>query len=88
MHKTEQSCQSAKLNSYHCDIDEGSGARFGCFVVADKSTLAHEPAEHSLNDPAAGQYVGGVYTIGDVTNRCSCSIPEHQLLWNKVRRRP
>ena len=51
----EELGQSAKLNSYHCDIDPSFGAGFRPLVIAHQTPVAHEPAEGPLHDPPPGQ---------------------------------
>ena len=47
--------QSAKLNSYHCDVDPSFGAGFRPLVIAHQTPVAHQPAEGPLHDPPPGQ---------------------------------
>jgi hypothetical protein len=45
----------------HGDMDEGHGAGFGGFVVADEATVLHGPSEGALHDPALGQHLDKRY---------------------------
>jgi Beta xylosidase C-terminal Concanavalin A-like domain len=61
---SEESGQSAELNSDHGDIDPGFGAGLGGFVIAHQSPLAHEPTEGSFHDPAARQHFEADHIVG------------------------
>ncbi len=52
---SEESGQSLQLDSYDRDINPRFGAGFGLFVIAHEATMAHQPAEGPLDDPAAGE---------------------------------
>ena len=65
---SEESGESADLNSYEGEVDKGLSAFDGGFIVADQAAMPHEPAEGPLNHPTAGQNLeapGGVRTLHD-----------------------
>ena len=51
----ERSGQSSDLDPYQGEEDKGLGGGRGGFIVADEAAVAHEPAEGTLDDPAASQ---------------------------------
>jgi len=53
---SEESSESAELNTDPGDIDPGFGAGLGGFVIAHESPLTHEPAEGAFHNPAARQH--------------------------------
>src|SRR5450432_2279102 len=53
---SEESSESAELNTDPGDIDPGFGAGLGGFVIAHESPLTHEPAEGAFHYPAARQH--------------------------------
>src|ERR1043165_4952569 len=55
MRNCPESCQSAKHNSYHCDISPALGAAVGLFIIANETALFHQPTKGSFDDPAAAQ---------------------------------
>ena len=49
---------------YHGDKDPGFGAGFSVFVIPNQPTVAHEPAEGSLDHPAVGQHFEAAGVVG------------------------
>ena len=43
------------MNAYHRDVHPDLRAGFRSFIIADQTTLPHEPGKGSLDDPSAWQ---------------------------------
>jgi hypothetical protein len=52
----EGSGQSAELNSYQCQIDEGFGGFGGLFIVPRQPQVPHQPPKRSLHHPPTRQH--------------------------------
>ena len=61
--------ESAESDSDHRDINPGLGAGFGGFVITHQPAVAHQPAEGSFADPAAGQDRETFGAIGTLDHR-------------------
>ena len=62
--KTEESSQSAELDSDHGDIDPSLGTGLGGFVIPHQSPLAHQPAESAFHHPAVRQHFEALGVVG------------------------
>src|SRR5262245_45382633 len=54
--KEEKSCEAAELNADHRQLNPGLRTPHRALVVADKSTMLHQPAERAFDNPASRQH--------------------------------
>src|SRR6267142_1811507 len=62
----EKLCQTPELDSYHRDISPGFGTGFGCFVIAHRAAVTHQPAKGALYYPSSGQDLESARIVGSL----------------------